>query len=74
MGIGNNIMNNELYTNKLRAFCEKFEDGINLIDKRDGTKTGFVFIFVRDNHPDSVDLASNLTNDTIIEICLYQIS
>lgn len=59
-------MDNKIYNEKIKAFCEHFENSLKLIDERDGTKTGFVFLFVRKDQSDCIDIGTNLTNDTVL--------
>jgi hypothetical protein len=53
------------YDEYVRKFCDKFEDGIKIADERNNTKTGFVFVFVREIDPGCIDVASNLSSDSV---------
>jgi len=48
----------------LKMFCQRFEDSLKEIEKRNGFRSGFIFMFVRDDKTDCTDIASNLTIDT----------
>jgi len=56
------------YNEWVQKFCDKFEDGIKIADERNNTRTGFVFVFVREVNKGSIDIASNLTSETIKDI------
>lgn len=58
------------YSDMLKRFCRHFEKTVDPLDKTRGTKTGYVFIFDRSGSdstdPGYVDIASNLTTESII--------
>jgi hypothetical protein len=56
------------YAKWIGKFCENFNDKIIELNLRDSTRTGFCFVFVRENREDCIDIASNLTRETQISI------
>ena len=49
------------YGQTIEIFCKHFEDAI--IHTTENNKAGFIFLFVRDDEPGNIDIASNLTTD-----------
>jgi hypothetical protein len=53
------------YSEYVERFCDNFMQGIEIADKSNNTKTGFVFLFIREESADCIDIASNLSSDSI---------
>lgn len=56
------------YEKYVERFCQNFEDGMKQVGMDDKSKCGFIFLFVRDNKPGCIDRASNMTDDSIVNI------
>lgn len=56
------------YDENLRRFCQRWEDSLKTLPDYEKFKTGFIFLFVRDDQPDCTDIASNFDTDTQIHI------
>jgi len=63
---------NQEYYLIIREFCRRFENKINPIDQKAASRTGYIFLFDRSagnkNAHELVDVASNLTNETMIGV------
>lgn len=58
--------NNEYHTYLLR-FANKFEKGIKQVDLDTESKTGYIFLFIRDLQPGCIDLVTNLTTKCVLD-------
>jgi len=62
----------QLYTHILKKFCKRFEKSVEIIEKQDGHKTAYVFLFNRGinvkGETGLVDVASNLKTEALIHL------
>lgn len=59
---------NERYERSLIEFMELFETNLNRLNEMTGSKSAFITLFIRDPSEGNVDIASNLTTESLIPI------